>query len=186
MIISDTAVKNRVSVVILAIIIVFFGAYCYNILPRESYPDVTIPYVFVSTNYKGVSASDIETSITVPIEKKLKGLDGVKKVSSVSSEGSSQINIEFQAGTDIDEVLQKVKDKVDEAQGDLPTDRHHGRIGGLVPPRRRARRSGQRHPGNGQEGPKAGGKDLYLHPRNPYQQNPCRRVDGSHGERSHR
>ncbi len=122
MIISDTAVKNRVSVVILAIIIVFFGAYCYSILPRESFPDVTIPYVFVSTNYKGVSASDIETSITVPIEKKLKGLDGVKKVSSVSSEGSSQINIEFQAGTDIDQALRKVKDKVDEAKGDLPTD----------------------------------------------------------------
>ena len=60
--------------------------------------------------------------ITIPIEKKLKGLDRVKKIKSVSSEGLSQINIEFIPGTDIDEVLQKVKDKVDEAKSDLPTD----------------------------------------------------------------
>jgi len=122
MIISDTAVKNRISVVVLAVIIFVMGTYCYNALPRESEPDITIPNVFVSTDYKGVSSSDMETSITIPIEKKLKGLENVKKIKSVSSEGASRINIEFIPGTDIDEVLQKVKDKVDEAKGDLPSD----------------------------------------------------------------
>ncbi len=122
MIVSDTAVKNRVSVVILSIIIIMIGTYSYLTLPRESEPDITIPNVFVSTSYKGVSASDMETSVTIPIEKKLKGLENVKDVSSVSSEGISQINIEFLPKTDIDEVLQKVKDKVDEAKGDLPND----------------------------------------------------------------
>ena len=122
MIISDTAVNNRVSVLVLAVIILIMGFYCYNEIPREDEPDVTIPYVFVYTPYKGVAAADIETAITVPIEKKLKGLERVKSVKSVSSEGESNINIEFIPGTDIDDVLQKVKDKVDEAKRDLPTD----------------------------------------------------------------
>jgi len=122
MIVSDTAVKNRLSVAVLAIIIVIFGVISYNALPREREPDITIPYVFVTTNYKGVSSTDIETTITREIEKKLKGLDGVKKIHSVSSEGLSQINTEFITGTDIDDALSDVKDKVDEAKGDLPQD----------------------------------------------------------------
>ena len=67
MIVSDTAVKNRISVMVLAVIILIMGGYCYMKLPRESSPDITIPYVFVSTAYKGVSSTDIETSITIPI-----------------------------------------------------------------------------------------------------------------------
>ena len=122
MILSDTAVKNRVSVLVLLVIIVIIGLYSYRVLPRESAPDITIPYVFVRTDYRGVSASDIETAITIKIEKKLKGLNKVKNISSVSSQGLSQINIEFLPGTEINEVLPRVKDKVDEARNDLPTD----------------------------------------------------------------
>jgi multidrug efflux pump subunit AcrB len=122
MILSDTAVKNRVSVLVLLVIIVIIGVYSYRVLPRESAPDITIPYVFVRTDYRGVSASDIETAITIKIEKKLKGLNKVKNISSVSSQGLSQINVEFLPGTDINEVLPRVKDKVDEARNDLPTD----------------------------------------------------------------
>ena len=122
MIISDTAVQKSISVVVLAVMILIFGSYCYSVLPRESEPDITIPNVFISTNYRGVSSTDIETSITVEIEKKLKGLDGLKKIQSVSSEGMSSINIEFVTGTDIDKAVQDVKDKVDEAMGELPGD----------------------------------------------------------------
>jgi multidrug efflux pump subunit AcrB len=122
MILSDAAVRNRVSVLVLLVIIVIIGLYSYRVLPRESAPDITIPYVFVRTDYRGVSASDIETAITIKIEKKLKGLDKVKNISSVSSQGLSQISIEFLPGTEIDEVLSRVKDKVDEARNDLPTD----------------------------------------------------------------
>ncbi len=122
MIVSDTAIKNRTSVIVLAAIIIIIGVYSYLTLPRESSPDITIPFVFVQTDYRGVSASDIETSITIKIEKKLKGLDKVKNITSVSTQGLSQISIEFLAGTDIDDVLTKVKDKVDEAKNDLPSD----------------------------------------------------------------
>ncbi|HDR14764.1 MAG TPA: efflux RND transporter permease subunit, partial [Desulfobacteraceae bacterium] len=122
MIVSDTAVRKSVAVVVLAGLILVFGTYCYRVLPRESEPDVTIPNVFVSTEYRGVSSADIETSITVEIEKKLNGLDGLKKIQSVSSEGLSSINIEFVTGTDIDKALQDVKDKVDESLNELPGD----------------------------------------------------------------
>ena len=122
MIVSDTAVNKSITVMVLAVIIFVFGVYCYNVLPRESDPDITIPNVFVTTSYRGVSPADMETSVTIEIEKKLKGLDGVKKIQSVSSEGLSSINIEFVTGTDIDKALQDVKDKVDEAKSELPTD----------------------------------------------------------------
>lgn len=122
MIISNTAVKNSTTVYVLAILLIIFGVYCYQALPRESEPDITIPNVFISTDYKGVSPTDIETAVTIEIEKKLKGLEGLKKIESVSSEGQSMINVEFVTGTDIDKALQDVKDKVDEAKGDLPND----------------------------------------------------------------
>ncbi|MBU0986182.1 MAG: efflux RND transporter permease subunit [Proteobacteria bacterium] len=122
MIVSDTAVTKSTTVMVLALIIIVFGVYCYNVLPRESDPDITIPNVFVTTDYRGVSPTDMETAVTIEIEKKLKGLDGVKKIQSVSSEGLSSINIEFVTGTNIDQALQDVKDKVDEAKKELPTD----------------------------------------------------------------
>ena len=109
MIISDTAVKKSTTVVVLALLLIVIGVYSYMVLPRESDPDVTIPNVFISTSYRGVSPTDIETSITTEIEKKLKGLNGLKKVQSVSSEGLSSINVEFITGTDIDQALQDVK-----------------------------------------------------------------------------
>lgn len=122
MIISDTAVRKSTTVLVLALLLIIVGIYSYLVLPRESDPDITIPNVFVSTSYRGVSSADMETAVTIEIEKKLKGLDGLKKIESVSSEGLSSINIEFITGTDIDKALQDVKDKVDEALGELPTD----------------------------------------------------------------
>jgi multidrug efflux pump len=116
------AVRKRTSVVVLAIIIIIFGQLAYNSLPREAAPDITIPYIFVMTRYPGVAPEDIEQSITIPIEKKLKGLEAVKQIQSTSTEGMSSIIIEFVAGTDIEEVLSKTKDKVDLAKPELPPD----------------------------------------------------------------
>jgi multidrug efflux pump subunit AcrB len=121
-ILSDTAVRKSTAVLVLALLVFIFGVTSYLGLPRESDPDITIPNVFVSTSYRGVSSADMETSVTMEIEKKLKGLDGLKKIRSVSAEGLSSINIEFVTGTDIDQALQDVKDKVDEALGELPDD----------------------------------------------------------------
>ncbi len=120
--ISEIAVRKRVSVIFMSIVIIIFGVYAYFALPRESEPDITIPYVFIKTDYSGVAPEDIEKQITIPIEKKLKGLESVKTIKSSSTEGLSSIVIEFVAGTDIDDVLTKTKDKVDMAKQDLPTD----------------------------------------------------------------
>jgi len=120
--ISELAVKKRTSVMVLALMILVFGPLSYFSMPRESAPDITIPFVFVMTNYAGVAPEDIESAITIPIEKKLKGLEGVKRIESSSTEGMSSIIIEFVAGTDIDDVLQKTKDKVDLAKQELPRD----------------------------------------------------------------
>lgn len=122
MIVSDSAVKKSTTVAVLAVMLIIFGVYCYKVLPRESDPDITIPNVFISTDYRGVSPTDIETAVTIEIEKKLKGLDGLKEIQSVSSEGLSSIKVEFVTGTDIDKAVQDVKDKVDEAKGSLPND----------------------------------------------------------------
>ncbi len=122
MIVSDTAVKKSTTVAVLSLLLIIIGVYCYRVLPRESDPDITIPHVFISTEYRGVSPADIETTITIEIEKKLKGLDGLKKIKSVSSEGLSSIDVEFVTGTDIDQAVQDVKDKVDAAKNSLPND----------------------------------------------------------------
>ncbi|MDY7030504.1 MAG: efflux RND transporter permease subunit [Thermodesulfobacteriota bacterium] len=122
MIVTDIAVDKRTSVVILALVIIVFGLVAYTSLPRESAPDITIPYIFITTSYPGVAPEDIEQAITVPIEKKLKGLEAVKRIESSSTEGISSIIVEFVAGTDIDEVLSKTKDKVDLAKPELPAD----------------------------------------------------------------
>ncbi|MDU9050733.1 MAG: efflux RND transporter permease subunit [Candidatus Electrothrix sp. Rat3] len=122
MIISNLAVTKSISVLVLAALILVMGTYSYLTLPREAEPDISIPHIFVSTAYRGVAPGDIESSITIEIENKLKSLDGVKNVKSVSSEGESLIDVEFTTGVDIDDALRKVKDKVDEAKGELPTD----------------------------------------------------------------
>jgi multidrug efflux pump len=122
MILTDAAIRNRTTVGVLAFIIVVAGIYSYVTLPREASPDVPIPIVMISTSYEGVSPADIESSVTMKIEKKLTGLKGVKEVRSSSSEGMSLIIIEFLPDVRIEDALQYVRDKVDQAKADLPTD----------------------------------------------------------------
>jgi len=122
MILNQTALKRQVTVLALLVIIVIAGVYCYVTLPRESFPDITIPYVFVTTSYEGVAPEDMEKLITIPIERKLKGIDNVEEIRSTSAEGVSTVAIKFLPKVDLDDALQKVRDKVDQAKNDLPAD----------------------------------------------------------------
>ncbi|MBW1708870.1 MAG: efflux RND transporter permease subunit [Deltaproteobacteria bacterium] len=122
MILNKVALKRQSTVLLLLVLIVIIGVYCYLTLPRESFPDINIPYIFINTPYEGVAPSDIETLLTMPIERKLKGLNGVKEIRSTSAEGLSTVAVEFYPEEDIDDVLQKVRDKVEQAKPDLPTD----------------------------------------------------------------
>ncbi len=122
MLLSDAALKNRVTVLVLVALIVVAGAYSYVSLPRESAPEVKIPYILVETSYQGVSPEDIESQITNEIENELMGLKGVKEITSTSDEGQSSIMIEFYPDVDIEDALRWVKDKVDIAKAELPID----------------------------------------------------------------
>ena len=68
MIISDWAINNRATIFFLTFIIIVAGLICYYSLPRESSPDIPIPFVFITTTYRGGSPEDIEKLITIPIE----------------------------------------------------------------------------------------------------------------------
>ena len=122
MIVNQYALKRQVTVLALLVLIVIAGVYCYATLPRESFPDITIPYVFVTTTYEGVAPEDMEELITMPIERKLKGIDDVEEIRSTSAEGLSTVAIKFLPKVDIDDALQKVRDKVDQAKNDLPAE----------------------------------------------------------------
>ena len=116
------AIKNKTTVYIFTALVVLFGIYSYNQMPRESMPEIVVPYIFIQTVYPGNSPVDIENLITRPIEKEIKGLKGIKKVSSASYQDVSTIFIEFNTNITIKQALQDTKDRVDKAKTDLPDD----------------------------------------------------------------
>lgn len=120
--IVDFAVDRRVSIYVMVLILTVTGLYAYITLPRESNPEVIVPFIVVSTRYEGVSPEDIEALVTVPIERKLAGLKGVKQIKSQSLESVSSVVIEFVPDMEIDDALRRVKDKVDQSKEDLPED----------------------------------------------------------------
>ena len=118
----NIAVDNRVAVYILMVLIVVWGFDAYMRMPREAAPDIAIPIIIVSVPYVGVSPTDMEGLVTQPIEKELKTLKDVKKITSSSKEGLASISVEFEAGVDIDDALRRVRDKVNTTRPNLPTD----------------------------------------------------------------
>jgi multidrug efflux pump len=122
MIVNEIAQKRPAAVLSLLVVLVIVGVYSYLTLPRESFPDITIPYVFVTTTYEGVAPEDMEQLVTIPIERKIKGISDLEEIRSTSAEGISTVAVKFLPGVDIDSALQKVRDKVDQAKQDLPQD----------------------------------------------------------------
>ena len=120
--ISNIAVDNRVAVYILITIIVVVGTTSYMSLPRESAPDITLPLIIVSTPYIGVSSEDIEGLVTQPLERNLKSVKNLNKITSVSKEGLSTIQVEFTTDVVIDEAIRRVRDKVNSTISELPLD----------------------------------------------------------------
>ncbi len=119
---TSWSIDNRTSIFIITILITLAGILSYISIPKEQFPDVTVPRIFVNTIYPGASPSDMEQLVTKPIEKQLKGLSGVKKINSSSVQDFSSIIVEFNTSLDVAQCKQKVKDGVDKAKRDLPTD----------------------------------------------------------------
>ena len=119
---SSLSVDNRTSIVILTIIIVVIGAFSYYSMPKENFPEVVFPTIYVGTPYPGNSPVDMENLVTRPIEKELKGITGVDNITSTSIQDYSTIIVEFTPDIDLSKALQDVKDAVDQSKSELPTD----------------------------------------------------------------
>ncbi|MEZ4988858.1 MAG: efflux RND transporter permease subunit [Saprospiraceae bacterium] len=119
---SSFAVDNGTSIFILTIMILIFGLQSYNRMPKEQFPDVKWPTVYINTPYFGNSAADIENLVTRPIEKELQTVTGIKDIKSTSVQDYSVITAEFDTDIDLEEAVRKVKDAVDKAKAELPTD----------------------------------------------------------------
>jgi multidrug efflux pump len=119
---STLAVDNGTSVFILTLMILIFGIQSYQQMPKEQFPEVDWPTVYINTPYFGNSAADIENLVTRPIEKELQSITGLKTIRSTSIQDYSVITAEFDADMDLDDAVRKVKDAVDKAKGELPTD----------------------------------------------------------------
>lgn len=117
---TSWAIDNKTSVYVLAIFITLLGINSYRTIPKEQFPEIVIPTILVSTPYPGTSPVDIENLVTRPIEKQLKGLSGVKKITSTSVQDFSSIAVEFNTDVDVPEAKKRVKDAVDKAKSSLP------------------------------------------------------------------
>lgn len=119
---TSWAIDNRVSIYIATIFICLAGIMTYISLPKENFPEVVFPQIFVATVYPGASPSDIENLISKEIEKEVKSISGVKKVRSNSVQSFSNVIVEFETDIDVDKAKQEVSDAVDRAKPNLPTD----------------------------------------------------------------
>ena len=119
---TSWAIDNKVSIYVATAIICLAGMMTYVSLPKENFPEVVFPQIFVSTIYPGASPSDIENLISKEIEKEVKSISGVKKIKSNSVQSFSNVIIEFETDIDVDKAKQEVSDAVDRAKPNLPSD----------------------------------------------------------------
>lgn len=118
------SIRNKTSIYLLMIFVSVIGVFQFITLPKEQFPDIVIPTIYVQTIYVGNSPKDIENLVSRPIEKQIKGITGakIKKTTSTSQQDFSSIIVEFDTDVSTDVALQKVRDAVDKAKKDLPTD----------------------------------------------------------------
>ncbi len=122
--VTSWAVTNKTAVYLIIIFVTIWGASKFVTTPKEQFPDIVIPTIYIQTIYVGNSPKDIENLVTKPIEKQIKGITGAKinKITSTSQQDYSAIVIEFDTEVKTDIALQKVKDAIDKSKQDLPTD----------------------------------------------------------------
>lgn len=116
------SVKKPVLAIVMNLVLILFGIIGYTFLGVREYPSIDPPIVSVRTNYAGASPEIIESQITEPLERAINQIDGIRNLSSSSSQGSSRINIEFVLSKDLEEAANDVRDKVSQAMRSLPQD----------------------------------------------------------------
>jgi len=119
---TSWAIDNKTTIYLLTVFITLAGMLSYNSIPKEQFPDIVIPTIYVSTVYPGAAPKDVENLVSKNIEKQIKSIAGVKKVKSTSIQDFSSVVVEFNTDVDVPTAKQKVKDAVDKAKKDLPQD----------------------------------------------------------------
>lgn len=119
---SSISISRPVLSIVMSIVIVLFGGIGYMFLGVREYPSVDPPVVTVTTNYVGANAEVIESQITEPLEESINGIAGIRSMTSTSSDGRSNITVEFELGVDMEAAANDVRDRVSRAQRNLPPD----------------------------------------------------------------
>ena len=120
--ISHFSLRRPVFAIVMNLIILLFGIIGFKFLGIRDYPAIDPPNISVSTTYSGANADIIESQVTEPLEKAINGIAGVKNITSQSSQGASNINVEFELSTDLEAAANDVRDKVAQAARNLPPD----------------------------------------------------------------
>jgi hydrophobic/amphiphilic exporter-1 (mainly G- bacteria), HAE1 family len=120
MTLSDVAIRRPVFTAMMSLTLIVLGVLGYRRLGTDLYPDVTFPFVTISTVYAGASPEDVEESVTKPIEDAVSSIAGIDRVFSWSRENVSLVFVQFELSVSLDAGTQAIRDKVGVAQGDLP------------------------------------------------------------------
>ena len=120
MAIYKTAVQKPVTTALIFVAVIIIGLFCYVQLPVDQYPEMDPPYITVMTTYAGASASEVETNVTKVMENSLNSVDHLKELTSKSKDNISQVTMEFEWGTNLDEVINDVRTYVDLVKDNLP------------------------------------------------------------------
>ncbi|MEM7301624.1 MAG: efflux RND transporter permease subunit [Pseudomonadota bacterium] len=118
----QTILSRPKTVLMLMVVMVIAGTFSYISIPKEAQPDIDVPVYFVSVNQNGIAPGDAERLLVRPLETTLRGIDGLKELTAIAGEGYAAIVLEFTIDTDKDKVLADIRDKVDQAKAELPTD----------------------------------------------------------------
>src|SRR5688572_5975112 len=119
---SELSLRRPVLAMVCSIVIIIFGLIGYKYLGVREYPAIDPAVVNVRTSYVGANSDIVEQQITEPLEKAINGVQGVKNITSNSSQGSSNITVEFELNVDLEQAANDVRDKVSQAVGNLPQD----------------------------------------------------------------
>jgi multidrug efflux pump len=119
---SELSLRRPVLAMVCSILIIIFGVIGYSFLSVREYPAIDPAVINVSTSYVGANPDIIEQQITEPLEKVINGVQGVVNITSTSTQGRSNITIEFELGVDLERAANDVRDKVSLATGNLPQD----------------------------------------------------------------
>ena len=116
------AIQRPVMMTMISSIIILLGTISLSRLPVDLLPDISQPTINVRVNYTGVGPLEMEELITRPLEQQLSAVAGLEQINSTSSEGNSNIQLNFTWGQDLNEAMNDIRSRIDRVRGRLPED----------------------------------------------------------------